>query len=1348
MNRQGITVRLALAFVLFALVPVYFLGGWMMNIHRKSIIEAVSASLAEIADKKADQIEDYIGDCIKNIRILSNMRGSADDFDLMEKAFYQTGVSSPAYKAAEEKIRFRYARFIEIGKYHDLFFISSRGDVIFTLAHEGDLGTNLVTGPYRDTGLARVFDTAIHSLEADFSQYQIYGPSNIPAVFMAAPLISDGKALGVVAAQVGNKQFSQVVTDNTGLGETGETVVARMEGDHALFLLPLRHDPDAAFKRKYPIADKSAPPITHAVTGERGNGEARDYRHVEIIAAWRYVPSARIGIVVKIDSAEALAGADRLRQQGYYALACVLGLMLLAAVYIGRSIVHPLLALQRVTTAIAKGDISRRAEVTSSDEVGQLASSFNQMAAKLEDDIREMGKKDRIMRMLSDCNQTLIRVTDEMELLQAICGIITHVGWYKMAWVGYREEGGEKRVLPIAQAGFEDGYLDSATVTWGDDERGRGPTGTAIKTRKPSFMNDIANNPDYAPWRAEAMKRGYASCIAIPLMSGDEALGSLNIYSSEKYAFDAEETKLLQELGGDLAFGIMVIRGQMERRKAEAALKESEAKHRSLIENISDCVCHIGLDGKIIYMNPAGRVLHGIRGDVQIEGLDCAFNIDKKFVGPMRAAIADASSGIGITTRLEYMSLDGSGAHRWWYSTVNPIRNQTGDVVSIVRIDRDMTKKRRIEENLRKSAKEIEDLYNNAPCGYHSLDKDGVFLRINDTELAWIGYTRDEVIGKMKLTDVLTPASVQSFRENFPKLAKQGFVHDVEVAIIRRNGTEINGLINTTAIYDDSGGFVMSRTTIYDITERKRVEEALRQSELKFRTIFDSTSEAVMLLDEKGFLDCNKATLGIFGCATREEFCSKHPADLSPPSQPCGTDSMTLANKHIATAMEKGSHSFEWTHMRADNGKAFPAEVLLNAMTLDGKPILEAVVRDIAGRKRAEADLRESEEKYHALFQKHMDMILVYDAATRVVEDVNQACIETYGYSKEEFLKLTVKDITASWDETEKALDELLDGTVGDSFGEVRIPVMYAKRKDGSIFPLELGLNHFFSSGRKKIVISSRDITDAVLTEKNMRAQRRHLVQADKLRSLGTLVAGVAHEINNPNSFIMFNGPMIRKAWDGVMPILEKYYEEHGEFSAGGMPFTRLRNSAPRLIDDMLAGSRRINKIVDKLKGFARQSEGEIHKPVDINRVLKDAAWLLSPLIGKSTRLFITNYAESLPPVMGDMGALEQVAVNLVSNALQSLKSEEDMVRVSTRFDAGSNCVILEVRDEGVGVPPGQLDKIMDPFYTTKREKGGMGLGLSISYGIIQEHKGTIKFESEDRMGTTVTVSLPAHLEQ
>ena len=115
-----------------------------------------------------------------------------------------------------------------------------------------------------------------------------------------------------------------------------------------------------------------------------------------------------------------------------------------------------------------------------------------------------------------------------------------------------------------------------------------------------------------------------------------------------------------------------------------------------------------------------------------------------------------------------------------------------------------------------------------------------------------------------------------------------------------------------------------------DITERRQSEEALRRSETKFRTLYDSTGDAVMLLDEKGFFDCNPATLAMFGCATREEFCSKHPADVSPPIQPDGTDSLTLANQQIATAMEKGSHHFEWMHKRADTGEPFPADVLLS----------------------------------------------------------------------------------------------------------------------------------------------------------------------------------------------------------------------------------------------------------------------------------------------------------------------------------------------------------------------------------------------------------------------------------
>ena len=152
-----------------------------------------------------------------------------------------------------------------------------------------------------------------------------------------------------------------------------------------------------------------------------------------------------------------------------------------------------------------------------------------------------------------------------------------------------------------------------------------------------------------------------------------------------------------------------------------------------------------------------------------------------------------------------------------------------------------------------------------------------------------------------------------------------------------------------------------------DITDRKQAERALIHSEMKFRTLYDSTGDAVMLLDQQGFFDCNQATLSMFGHATQEQFYLQHPADLSPPLQPCGGDSLTLAAQHISRAMERGSDRFEWLHRRADSGHDFPAEVLLSAMKLDGKTILQATVRDITERKLAEQSLEESNRKLESL---------------------------------------------------------------------------------------------------------------------------------------------------------------------------------------------------------------------------------------------------------------------------------------------------------------------------------------------------------------------------------------------
>lgn len=181
----------------------------------------------------------------------------------------------------------------------------------------------------------------------------------------------------------------------------------------------------------------------------------------------------------------------------------------------------------------------------------------------------------------------------------------------------------------------------------------------------------------------------------------------------------------------------------------------------------------------------------------------------------------------------------------------------------------------------------------------------------------------------------------------------------------------ITGLIASTIVAPISIG-LLSRADRRALALVRDSQEALRQSEKKYRQLYDSTSDAVMLLDEQGFFDCNPATLAMFGCASKEEFCARHPGDLSPPCQSCGTDSMTLARRRIATAFHEGNLRFEWQHQRVDTGKVFAAEVLLSAMLLDGKPTLQATVRDISVRKAAEAALKNLNETLEQRVQKEL----------------------------------------------------------------------------------------------------------------------------------------------------------------------------------------------------------------------------------------------------------------------------------------------------------------------------------------------------------------------------------------
>ncbi len=256
-------------------------------------------------------------------------------------------------------------------------------------------------------------------------------------------------------------------------------------------------------------------------------------------------------------------------------------------------------------------------------------------------------------------------------------------------------------------------------------------------------------------------------------------------------------------------------------------------------------------------------------------------------------------------------------------------------------------------------------------------------------------------------------------------------------------------------------------------------------------------------------------------------------------------------------------------------------------------------------------------------------------------------------------------------------------------------------------------------------------------------AQQAQLVQADKMAALGVLVSGVAHEINNPNGLVVLDVPILKAAFRDARDILDDHRSAHGEFQLGGLPYDRMRDEIPKLLDEMSSAARRIGHIVADLKDFARREDAPRLEAVDLEGVARAAVRLVENRIAKATTRFEVDLAPGLPRVRGNGRRIEQVIVNLLINACEALPDPGRAVRLSTRRDAARRVVVLEVRDEGVGIPPEHLSRLTDPFFTTKRESGGTGLGLSVSAGIVKEHGGTLDFRSSPGAGTTAVLTLP-----
>jgi len=271
----------------------------------------------------------------------------------------------------------------------------------------------------------------------------------------------------------------------------------------------------------------------------------------------------------------------------------------------------------------------------------------------------------------------------------------------------------------------------------------------------------------------------------------------------------------------------------------------------------------------------------------------------------------------------------------------------------------------------------------------------------------------------------------------------------------------------------------------------------------------------------------------------------------------------------------------------------------------------------------------------------------------------------------------------------------------------------------------------------------NRMVASIKSAEAKARYQQQEMMQMDKLTSLGVLVAGVAHEINNPNQTILSGSTFLRRACPDIKAILDDYGGEREDVLIGGLEYSEFREEFTDYIETMQSCSRQIDQIVRGLKGFVRRDSVADKRNVDINAVVNDSVSILSHFIKEHTDNFRIHLQQNLPLVRGHSQPLTQVIINLIQNACQSLQNRSKSVSVISRYDPQQRNVEVQIHDEGSGINEEALKRIRDPFFTTRATNGGTGLGLYVSDAIIQEYGGSFTFQSTEGEGTIVTISLP-----
>ena len=405
-------------------------------------------------------------------------------------------------------------------------------------------------------------------------------------------------------------------------------------------------------------------------------------------------------------------------------------------------------------------------------------------------------------------------------------------------------------------------------------------------------------------------------------------------------------------------------------RPPKGALEGNDGRYRRILETADAGVWTVDATGVTDYINPRGAEILGYTSEEVLGRSPLVFVFPEDVADP---AMRLDRCKQGSSERGEFRMRRKDGSERWIQFAATPIPGEPGEYVGAVAIFADITESRAMAVEAQKTAIELRELYHNAPCGYHSLDATEMVVQINETELGWLGYARDEVEGKMRFTELIPPQYSDQFKRNFTLLRERGWLRDSEYEMRRKDGTTFSVLLSATAVKDTHGRFSGSRASVFDISKRKVAEKELSESEVRNAAILRAALDCIVSIDSHGrIIEFNPAAERTFGY-TREQAVGKDVSEMIIPRAMRGAHRRGM-ERHKATGegpmLGKRVHV---TAMRSD-GSELPVEIAITPVQLRDQTIFTAYLRDITKEKWAEQELRRYADGLRAVSRRLVDV--------------------------------------------------------------------------------------------------------------------------------------------------------------------------------------------------------------------------------------------------------------------------------------------------------------------------------------------------------------------------------------